>query len=41
VAGHLAHSERLIALFSLNSQGLGLIMGLIAIVAGIFILLGR
>ena len=31
----------LIALFSLSFNGLGVIMGLLAIVAGIFILLGR
>jgi uncharacterized membrane-anchored protein len=31
----------LIALFSLSFNGLGLIMGLLAIVAGVFILLGR
>ena len=31
----------LTALFSLSFQGLGLIMGLLAIAAGIFILLGR
>jgi hypothetical protein len=31
----------LIALFSLSFNGLGLIMGLLAIAAGIFILLGR
>jgi hypothetical protein len=31
----------LIALFSLSFEGLGLIMGLLAIVSGIFILLGR
>ena len=31
----------LIALFSLSFNGLGVIMGLLAIAAGIFILLGR
>jgi hypothetical protein len=31
----------LIALFSLSFNGLGIIMGLLAIAAGIFILLGR
>lgn len=31
----------LIALLSLSFQGLGLLMGLLAIAAGIFILLGR
>ncbi len=31
----------LIALFSLSFTGLGIIMGLLAIAAGIFILLGR
>jgi len=31
----------LIALFSLSFEGLGLIMGLLAIAAGIFIFLGR
>ena len=31
----------LIALFSLSFSGLGIIMGLLAIAAGIFILLGR
>ena len=31
----------LIALFNLSFNGLGLIMGLLAIAAGIFILLGR
>lgn len=31
----------LIALFSLSFTGLGLIMGLLAIAAGIFILIGR
>jgi uncharacterized membrane protein HdeD (DUF308 family) len=31
----------LTALFSLSFSGLGLIMGLLAIVAGIFILIGR
>jgi hypothetical protein len=31
----------LIALFSLSFSGLGVIMGLLAIAAGIFILLGR
>jgi hypothetical protein len=31
----------LIALFSLSFSGLGLVMGLLAIAAGIFILLGR
>ncbi len=31
----------LIALFSLSFDGLGVIMGLLAIAAGIFILLGR
>ena len=31
----------LVALFSLSFNGLGLIMGLLAIVAGIFILIGR
>jgi hypothetical protein len=31
----------LIALFSLSFNGLGLIMGLLAIMAGAFILLGR
>ena len=31
----------LIALFSLSFDGLGIIMGLLAIAAGIFILLGR
>jgi hypothetical protein len=31
----------LIALFSLSFNGLGLIMGLLAIAAGIFILMGR
>lgn len=31
----------LIALFSLSFEGLGVIMGLLAIASGIFILLGR
>jgi hypothetical protein len=31
----------LIALFSLSFNGLGIIMGILAIAAGIFILLGR
>jgi uncharacterized membrane protein HdeD (DUF308 family) len=31
----------LIALFSLSFSGLGLVMGLLAIAAGIFILMGR
>ena len=31
----------LIALFSLSFNGLGIIMGLLAIAAGIFILMGR
>jgi hypothetical protein len=31
----------LIALFSLSFDGLGIIMGLLAIAAGIFILIGR
>jgi hypothetical protein len=31
----------LIALFSLSFNGLGIIMGLLAIAAGIFILIGR
>jgi hypothetical protein len=31
----------LIALFSLSFSGLGIIMGILAIAAGIFILLGR
>ena len=31
----------LVALFSLSFEGLGLIMGLLAIVSGIFILMGR
>ncbi len=31
----------LIALFSLSFSGLGVIMGLLALVAGIFVLLGR
>ena len=31
----------LIAVFSLSFSGLGLIMGLLAIAAGVFILLGR
>jgi hypothetical protein len=31
----------LIALFSLSFSGLGIIMGLLAIAAGIFILIGR
>jgi hypothetical protein len=31
----------LIALFSLSFSGLGVVMGLLAIAAGIFILLGR
>jgi hypothetical protein len=31
----------LIALFSLSFSGLGLIMGILAIAAGIFILIGR
>lgn len=31
----------LIALFSLSFSGLGLIMGILALVAGIFILIGR
>jgi hypothetical protein len=31
----------LIALFSLSFSGLGLIMGLLALAAGIFVLLGR
>jgi len=31
----------LVALFSLSFEGLGLLMGLLAIAAGIFILIGR
>ena len=31
----------LIALFSLNFNGLGIVMGVLAILAGIFILLGK